>query len=111
LARSRVDAADIPDKYFRLELMPAADQYRPAQRTPPPRILGPQTAVVLGSHDGIYSDEYGRIKVQFHWDRTKKTHTERGCFTVLTGVLPQARVGDMCVCVGPPDTIAKAQRR
>lgn len=29
-----------------------------------------------------------------------------GCFTVLTGSLPQARVGDMAVCVGPPDTIA-----
>ena len=28
-----------------------------------------------------------------------------GCFTVLTGMLPQARVGDMAVCVGPPDTI------
>lgn len=30
-----------------------------------------------------------------------------GCFTVLTGMLPQARVTDMCVCVGPPDTIVK----
>ena len=29
-----------------------------------------------------------------------------GCFTVLTGMLPQARVTDMCVCVGPPDVIA-----
>ncbi len=29
-----------------------------------------------------------------------------GCFTVLTGMMPQARVGDMCICVGPPDTIA-----
>ena len=29
-----------------------------------------------------------------------------GCFTVLTGMIPQARVGDMCICVGPPDTIA-----
>ena len=28
-----------------------------------------------------------------------------GCFTVLTGMMPQARVGDMCVCVGPPDVI------
>jgi uncharacterized Zn-binding protein involved in type VI secretion len=26
--------------------------------------------------------------------------------TVLTGMLPQARVGDMCVCIGPPDVIA-----
>ena len=30
-----------------------------------------------------------------------------GCFTVLTGNLPQARVTDMCVCVGPPDMIVK----
>jgi len=29
-----------------------------------------------------------------------------GCFTVLTGSLPQARVTDMAVCVGPPDMIA-----
>jgi uncharacterized Zn-binding protein involved in type VI secretion len=30
-----------------------------------------------------------------------------GDFTVLTGMLPQARVTDMAVCVGPPDMIAK----
>jgi uncharacterized Zn-binding protein involved in type VI secretion len=30
-----------------------------------------------------------------------------GCPTVLIGFMPAARVGDMCVCVGPPDTIAK----
>jgi uncharacterized Zn-binding protein involved in type VI secretion len=29
-----------------------------------------------------------------------------GCFTVLTCMLPQARVGDELVCVGPPDVIA-----
>ncbi len=29
-----------------------------------------------------------------------------GCFTVLTCCLPQAQVGNMCVCVGPPDVIA-----
>jgi uncharacterized Zn-binding protein involved in type VI secretion len=29
-----------------------------------------------------------------------------GEFTVLTGKMPQSRVGDMCVCVGPPDAIA-----
>jgi uncharacterized Zn-binding protein involved in type VI secretion len=29
-----------------------------------------------------------------------------GCPTVLIGSLPAARVGDMAVCVGPPDTIA-----
>ncbi len=29
-----------------------------------------------------------------------------GCFTVLVGEMPAARVGDMAVCVGPPDVIA-----
>lgn len=31
----------------------------------------------------------------------------QGCPTVMTGFMPQARVGDMCVCVGPPDVIVK----
>lgn len=31
-----------------------------------------------------------------------------GCFTVLTGSIPQARMTDLCVCVGPPDVITKA---
>ena len=30
-----------------------------------------------------------------------------GCFTVLTGSLPQARITDTCICVGPPDIIVK----
>jgi len=30
-----------------------------------------------------------------------------GCMTVLIGGMPAARVGDMCVCVGPPDSIVK----
>jgi len=30
--------------------------------------------------------------------------------TVLTGSLPQARIGDQCTCVGPPDVIAKGSR-
>lgn len=29
-----------------------------------------------------------------------------GCITTLIGFMPAARVGDPCVCVGPPDTIA-----
>jgi uncharacterized Zn-binding protein involved in type VI secretion len=30
-----------------------------------------------------------------------------GCPTVLIGMMPAARIGDMCTCVGPPDTIVK----
>ena len=30
-----------------------------------------------------------------------------GCFTVLVAKMPAARMGDMAVCIGPPDTVAK----
>lgn len=33
--------------------------------------------------------------------------TGPGAPTVLIGNMPAAKVGDLCVCVGPPDTIAK----
>ncbi len=45
--------------------------YRPARTTFVPRILNPQTGIVTGpaGADDIYTDEYGRIKLHFHWDR------------------------------------------
>lgn len=56
--------------HVELELMPAALQYRPAAMTPIPRIYGPQTGVVIGpSGEEIYTDKYGRVKVQFFWDK------------------------------------------
>ena len=68
------------DLVVELELMPATDQYRPAQRTPRPRIYGPQTAVVVGqAGEEISTDEYGRIYVQFHWDREGKSNETSSC--------------------------------
>jgi type VI secretion system secreted protein VgrG len=44
--------------------------FRAARVTPRPRVAGPQTAVVVGpSGEEIYTDKYGRIKVQFHWEQ------------------------------------------
>ncbi len=49
--------------------IPAATVFRPPFR-PKPRVHGIQSAVVVGPPgDEIYTDEYGRIKVQFQWDR------------------------------------------
>lgn len=44
--------------------------FRPARITPKPTVQGPQTAVVVGK-DGeeLWTDQYGRVKVRFHWDR------------------------------------------
>ncbi len=66
--RSGEQAAE--EFHVELELMPATLQYRPAALTPVPRIYGPQTGVVVGP-DGeeIYTDKYGRVKVQFFWDK------------------------------------------
>lgn len=50
-------------------VIPASLTYRPARRTPRPQAQ-PCTAVVTGpAGEEIYTDKYGRVKVQFHWDR------------------------------------------
>lgn len=44
--------------------------FRPPRKTPKPVVRGPQTAIVVGP-DGeeLWTDKYGRVKVQFYWDR------------------------------------------
>jgi type VI secretion system secreted protein VgrG len=54
-------------------------------RTPPsaekPIVHGPQTAIVVGkSGEEIWTDEYGRVKVQFHWDRFAKGDETSSCW-------------------------------
>ena len=52
-----------------IEVVPKATHWRPAMRTPRPTARGPETAIVVGpSGETIYTDEYGRVKVCFHWD-------------------------------------------
>lgn len=55
-------------------LQPKDRQFRSPQVTPRPVVHGPQTALVVGP-DGeeIYTDKYGRVKLQFHWDRQGKS--------------------------------------
>jgi len=53
--------------------IPHSVPFRPARITPKPFVQGPQTAVVVGkSGEEIWVDKYGRVKVQFHWDREGK---------------------------------------
>jgi type VI secretion system secreted protein VgrG len=56
-------------------------QFRPERVTPKPIVQGPQTAIVVGpSGDEIHTDEYGRVKVQFHWDRLGKSDENSSCW-------------------------------
>jgi len=61
--------------------MPAATPFRPARTTPRPRVHGPQPAVVVGpAGEEIYTDEYGRVKAQFFWDRVGQKNETSSCF-------------------------------
>ena len=60
---------------------PADLPFRPPRVTPRPVVEGTQTAVVVGPRgEEIFTDKYGRIKVQFHWDREGKYDIDSSCW-------------------------------
>lgn len=65
----------------RFVAMPADTQFRAQRITPKPSVAGPQTAVVVGpAGEEIHTDPYGRVKVQFHWDREGKKDEHSSCW-------------------------------
>jgi type VI secretion system secreted protein VgrG len=61
--------------------IPSQVPYRPPRSTPSPIIAGAQTAIVVGpAGEEIHTDEHGRIKVQFHWDREGKHNDRSSCW-------------------------------
>jgi type VI secretion system secreted protein VgrG len=64
-----------------VEAMSTRVPFRPARLTPRPFVHGPQTAIVTGpGGEEIYTDQYGRVKVQFHWDRQGKSDANSSCW-------------------------------
>jgi len=70
-----------PNFRVKFVAMDASRQYRAPQITRKPVVDGPQTATVVGK-DGqeIWTDKYGRVRLQFHWDRDDKKGEDRACF-------------------------------
>ena len=61
--------------------IPSSVQYRPPGKVRRPCVHGLQTAVVTGpSNEEIYTDEHGRVKVQFHWDREGRQDENTTCW-------------------------------
>ncbi|MHC4326120.1 MAG: type VI secretion system Vgr family protein, partial [Planctomycetota bacterium] len=59
----------------------SSQPFRSPRTTPKPKVSGPQTAIVVGpSDEEIYTDEYGRVKVKFHWDRYSKADENSSCW-------------------------------
>ena len=75
----------------RFEAIPKATAYRPARVTPRPR-MHTQTALVVGkAGEEIWTDQYGRIKIQFPWDRDGKNDETSSCWVRV--VLPWSGKG------------------
>ena len=61
--------------------IPSKTPYRPQRVTPKPIIQGIQTATVVGEKGKeVDPDDYGRVKVQFHWDRYGKMDENSSCW-------------------------------
>ena len=95
--------------------IPSALPYRPQRTTPKPVVPGSQTAVVVGPPgEEIFTDKYGRIKVQFHWDREGQRNAASSCWIRVAhlsagrgwGMMSVPRVGQEVVIdflEGDPD--------
>ncbi len=72
-----------PDDIYRCCFTAIASDhpYRSPRLTPKPIVQGPQTAVVTGkAGEEIWTDHYGRVKIQFHWDREGKKDENSSCW-------------------------------
>lgn len=99
----------------RLQVVPKAVAFQPPLRHDKPIVHGPQTATVVGaSGDEISTDKYGRVKVQFRWDRVGTRNEKSSCWLRVSypwagkqfGMIALPRVGDEVVVEfleGDPD--------
>ncbi|MDQ0572559.1 type VI secretion system secreted protein VgrG [Variovorax paradoxus] len=81
-------------QHFAFEVQPTSLAWRPARATPKPRTHGPQTAVVVGpAGEEIWTDQYGRVKVQFHWDRVGEHDEHSSCWVRVSTAWAGATFG------------------
>jgi type VI secretion system secreted protein VgrG len=71
-------------------------QYRAPRTTRKPSVEGPQTATVVGpSGEEIWTDKYGRVKLQFHWDRYGESDEKSSCWVRVAQVWAGTNWGAM----------------
>ncbi|WNF46991.1 type VI secretion system tip protein TssI/VgrG [Pseudomonas sp. SG20056] len=72
--------------------------YRPPLHHPKPRILGSQSAVVTGpAGEEIHCDQYGRVKVQFFWDRIGAADDKTSCWLRVSSSWAGDRYGGIAI--------------
>ncbi|AXA58027.1 type VI secretion system tip protein TssI/VgrG [Pseudomonas thivervalensis] len=64
-----------------LTCIDAQQSYRPLAITHRPIVKGPQTALVVGPKgEEIWTDQFGRVKVHFYWDRHDQSNENSSCW-------------------------------
>jgi hypothetical protein len=77
---------------------PDSPPFRPLRRTPKPVVHGAQTAVVVGpAGEEIFTDKYGRVKVQFHWDREGRNNESSSCWVRVAHMSAGKKWGAMSI--------------
>ncbi len=72
--------------------------FRPPLNHPKPKVLGSQTAVVTGpAGEEIHCDEYGRVKVQLHWDREGQADDKTSCWLRVSSSWAGDRYGGIAI--------------
>ena len=97
---SHVDSGDGFVQGYRnhFSATPWAIPFRPALRHPKPKVLGSQTAVVTGPvGEEIHCDEYGRVRVQFHWDREGQADDKTSCWLRVSSSWAGDRYGGIAI--------------
>lgn len=77
------DFGEAQDCMYRVEVSALRRKipYRPLRDTARPRMPGPQTATVVGPKgEEIWHDKFGRVKLQFHWDRLGQFNDQSSCW-------------------------------
>lgn len=72
--------------------------YRAPCVTPKPVVQGPQTAMVVGkAGEEIWTDQYGRVKVKFHWDRLSSGDEKSSCWIRVAQIWAGKNWGGMFI--------------
>jgi type VI secretion system secreted protein VgrG len=65
----------------RCEVRSAELPYHPPMKTPRPKVIGCESATVVGpAGEEIHTDEFGRVRVHFHWDRESNMDDSSSCW-------------------------------
>ncbi|MBK6749397.1 MAG: type VI secretion system tip protein VgrG [Acidobacteria bacterium] len=72
--------------------------FRPIRRTEKPTVSGSQTAIVVGpAGEEIFTDKFGRVKVQFHWDREGRNNATSSCWLRVSTSIAGNKWGTMFI--------------